>query len=134
MPTKKIVKKTPITINKIPTVTVETKRLSQDCCSTTSSSCCSSDFMNSCGFRLLIIILLLLNSVLSIFVLSNQRSIEAMRVWWTQNYKMLKEVFNSDWFKTQQAQQINQALQMYKGSDVQTQDMQIPSDVEVITE
>lgn len=45
-----------------------------------------------------------------------------MRVGGTENYKMLREVFESDGFKTQQRQQIQQAMQMYQIPAVDTDD------------
>jgi len=105
---------------KTPAVRVETRKLSnQDACSTSSCSKMKA---------ILVLILLLLNTVLIVFVLVRQTSIEAERVGGKANLKMVKEIYKTDMFKQQQTQQIQEALQMYQWAmqDMQQMPMMMP--------
>lgn len=107
MPVKKIAKKT---ITKVPSVTVETKKMSNsDCCTPSKGKCCE---------KLVVVALLVINTILLVCLMAQQKGIESMRVGGNENYKMLQEVFKSEGFKNQQAQQIQQALQMYKAGNI----------------
>ena len=102
---------------KKPTVTVQTKKMSDgECCMPKKHHCCGKMFL---------ILLLLLNVVLTGLVLCQQRNIESNRVGGTDNYKMLQQVFKSEGFKAQQQQQIQQAMQMYQVPAVKTDDANV---------
>ena len=88
---------------KIPSIMVETKKFEKECCSYKHGNC-----------RIIGIILVVLNFVLLLAILIWQYKIEADRVGWRANYKMVKQIYKSDAFEKQQNQQIQQALQMYK--------------------
>jgi hypothetical protein len=90
---------------KKPTVTVQTKKMSEGECCMPKHHCCR---------KIFVLLLLILNVVLTSLVLCQQRNIESMRVGGTENYKMLRQVFQSEGFQTQQRQQIQQAMQMYQ--------------------
>ena len=49
------------------------------------------------------------------WILCNQVKLEADRVGGKANYKMVQQIYKSETFKTQQKQQIQQALQQYQG-------------------
>ncbi len=66
-------------------------------------------------------ILVILNTIMIGWILCNQTKIESERVWGRANYKMVQQIYKSDAFKMQQAQQIEQALQMYQGNGQTTQ-------------
>jgi hypothetical protein len=101
------------TVAKKPTVTVETKKIADDCCSSKGDAgCCVPK--KHCAGKVLLVGLLVLNAVLSLTVLLRQGSIESMRVGGSENYKMLRQVFQSEGFQAQQKQQIQQAMQMYQ--------------------
>lgn len=106
MAVKKPVRKAPtkVTTTK-PSVTVETKKI------TNTESCCST---TSCRFtkHFFIIILLIANTVLLSLVLMNQTKMEAMRAGGAENYTLLKQVFETEGYKMQQKQQLEQALQI----------------------
>lgn len=92
---------------KTPAVRVETRKVwKQDACTT-----------HSCYkiTALVILILLLLNTVLVSLVLVRQEKLEADRVGGRQNYQMIKKIYKTDMFKSQQSQQILEALNMYEG-------------------
>jgi len=94
-------------VTKSPAVMVETKKLSaKDTCG-----------MGCCGKmkHLLIWILFVVNTLLLVWVLVNQLSVEANKVGGRANYRMVQQIYKSDAFKVQQKQQIEQALQMYQG-------------------
>jgi len=88
---------------KIPSIMVETKKFEKECCSYKHSKVC-----------IIGIILVVLDLVLLLAILIWQQKIEADRVGWRANYRMVKQIYRSDSFKAQQSQQIEQALQMYK--------------------
>lgn len=117
-PVKKVItKKVPVknVITK-PTVTVETKRISK------SDPCCTLGFSSCFSFKnFFIAILLIANTVLLSIILVNQTSIEELRTWGKENYNLLKQVFQTDWYKMQQRQQLEQALEML------SQPQQMPS-------
>lgn len=92
-------------VAKKPTITVETKKM-------TENECCCGPRHHHVG-KWFMILLLVINILLTVCVLGQQKRIESMRVGGHENYKMLQQVFKSDGFKVQQAQQIQQALQMY---------------------
>ena len=105
---------------KAPAVMVETKTMSaKDTCG-----------MNCCGKikHLLVPILLVINTILLVWVLCNQVSIEAGRVWGSDNYKMLKEIQSLPAFKAQYQQQLEQGLQMYKAGTTATANQQATTD------
>jgi hypothetical protein len=110
MPFKKAVKK-------VPTVTVETKKV-DDCCDS-KSSCCMPAKCH--GFKSVQFILIVLNTLTLICIAYNQRNIESMRVGGKQNYGMVKQIYQSEGFKAQQKQQIEQALQMFQKPAAETQ-------------
>lgn len=92
---------------KSPSVMVETKKLSgKDACG---MGCCKN--MKHC----FVFILILLNTLMLVWVLINQNTIEAAKVGGRANYKMVQQIYKSETFKAQQSQQIEQALQMYQG-------------------
>lgn len=71
-------------------------------------------------------ILVILNTIMIGWILCNQTKIESERVGGRANYKMVQQIYKSDAFKTQQAQQIEQALQMYQGNG-QTAQQAVPT-------
>lgn len=94
-------------VTKAPAVMVETKKLSaKDTCG---MDCCAK------MKHLLVLILLVVNTLLLVWVLSNQMGIESQKVGGKANYKMVQQIYKSDSFKSQQKQQIEWALQMYQG-------------------
>lgn len=98
-------------VTKAPAVRVETRKLpAKDTCDCVGSRPC-------CSYKhLLVPVLLVINTLLLIWVLVNQVNIEAGKVGGRDNYKMVQEIYKSDSFKQQQAQQIQQALQLYQGN------------------
>lgn len=98
-------------VTKAPAVRVETRKLpAKDTCDCVGSRTC-------CSYKhLLVPVLLVINMLLLVWVLFNQVNIEAAKVGGRENYKMVKEIYTSDSFKQQQAQQIQQALQLYQGN------------------
>lgn len=111
MVVKKTVKKAPAkkapakkTVAKKPTVTVETKKI-------TSSDTCSTNSCSTFG-KIIILLLLIANTVLVSLVLVNQTKMEALRAGGKENYDLLKQVFQTDGYKMQQKQQLEQALQV----------------------
>lgn len=90
-----------------PTVTVETKKISsvETCCSP-ANSCCR------LGKHFFMILLLVVNTVLLAIVLINQSRMEALRAGGRENYGLLKQVFQTEGYKMQQKQQLEQALQI----------------------
>ena len=90
---------------KKPTVTVQTKKMSEE-------GCCMPKHRH-CG-KMFLIVLLIVNVALTSMVAIRQSRIESMRVGGTDNYKMLQQVFQSEGFKAQQMQQIQQAMQLYQ--------------------
>ena len=109
MPFKKAVKKTP-------TVTVETKKVS-DCCDS-KNACCNPKIH---GVKIFEFVLLIFNTLALICIAYNQRNIESMRVGWKENYGMVKQIYQAEGFKAQQKQQIEQALQMFQKPATDTQ-------------
>lgn len=111
-------------VTKTPAVRVETRKLSkQDTCG-----------VGSCHkfTGLVVLILLLLNTLLIAFVLVRQGKIEADRVGWAENYKMVKQIYKTDMFKQQQTQQIQDALNMYEGGvQAQTTPTVMPEEIVV---
>lgn len=103
---------------KKPTVTVETKKMSNAVMS--NWDCCSTNWdwtmKRKCCGKIILFLLLIINTVLLISMFCRQSNIEAMRVGGYDNYKMLKQVFSSEGFKNQQKQQIQQAIQLYQVS------------------
>lgn len=96
-------------VTKTPAVMVETRKIStKDTCGC-GVGCCAK-FKHVFVFALVVI-----NTLLLIRVLCNQSRIEADRVGGMQNYKMVKQIYQTEAFKTAQQQQIQQALQMYQG-------------------
>jgi len=90
---------------KRPTVTVQTKKM-------TDGECCMPKH-HRCG-KFFLVILLLVNIALTSLVAIRQSRIESMRVGGDDNYKMLQQVFQSEGFQAQQRQQIQQAMQLYQ--------------------
>ncbi len=101
----KSVKKPATKVVSKPTVTVETKKISsgETCCST---PCCR--ISKHC----ILIGLLVINLVLTVFVLVNQTKVEVLRSGGQENYKLIKQIYKTEWYKLQQKQQLEQALQM----------------------
>lgn len=96
-------------VAKTPAVMVETKKLSKkDSCG------CN---MGYCGNmkHLLAFVLIVLNTLMLVWVVVNQNTIEANKVGGRANYKMVQQIYKSATFQEQQTQQIEQALQMYQG-------------------
>ena len=94
-------------VTKAPAVMVETKKLSgKDTCG---MGCCGK--IKHC----LVLVFLVINTLLLIWVLCHQTSIEAAKVGGRDNYRMVQQIYKSASFKAQQKQQIEQALQMYQG-------------------
>ncbi|MFA7718151.1 MAG: hypothetical protein WC875_05535 [Candidatus Absconditabacterales bacterium] len=95
MPVKKIAKK--------PSVVVETKKISGSC----GSAC-------TCGMSVIHFIgalLLLANFVLLVVFYCQYTHMETMKVGGRQNYNLAKKLYNSQMYKDQVTQQINQSLQ-----------------------
>lgn len=94
-------------VTKAPAVMVETKKMStKDTCS---MGCWAK------MTHLLVPVLLIINIALLLFMLSNQTRVESDKVGWKDNYKMVQQIYKSATFKSQQKQQIEQALQQYQG-------------------
>ncbi|MFA5748208.1 MAG: hypothetical protein WC872_03810 [Candidatus Absconditabacterales bacterium] len=93
-------------------VSVETKKmLNSECCGEVRGK-----FIGHLCFK----ILLLINTIILILLLIGQyqnsvERTESMKVGGMENYKLIKQIYGSDTFKSQQKQQIQQALQMYQG-------------------
>lgn len=105
MVVKKPVKKVTEKVTKEqPSVTVETKKISN------SDSCCSPNCRLWKHFFM--ILLLIANTVLLALVLANQTRMESMKAGGKDNYWLLKQVFQTEWYKAQQRQQLEQALQV----------------------
>ena len=95
-------------VTKAPAVMVETKKLSaKDTCDT-SMSCCTR------VKHWLVLALFIINTILLVWILSNQTNLEAQRIGGRANYNMVQKIYKSPAFKEQQKQQIEQALDMYK--------------------
>ena len=92
---------------KAPAVMVETRKLS------TKDTCCGAPVLRKMK-HLLMFILVVLNTILLICVFLQQSKIESDRVGGPVNYKMVQQIYKSAAFKAQQAQQIEQALQLYQ--------------------
>lgn len=90
---------------KKPTVTVQTKKMSE-------GECCMPKHRH-CG-KMFLIVLLIINVALTSMVAIRQSRIESLRVGGNDNYKMLQQVFQSEGFQAQQRQQIQQAMQLYQ--------------------
>ena len=104
---KKVTKAT-----KAPAVMVETKKMSaKDTCG---MGCCTK------FSHLLVFVLIVINTLLLVWILSNQTKIESDRVGGRANYDMVQQIYKSEQFKEQQATQIQQALQMYQGTAAPT--------------
>jgi hypothetical protein len=99
-----------------PTVTVETKKISEEVCCAPKKACCGHHIVKI-GFMVLTV----LNTVLLIALLANQDKAEALKVGGDDNYKMLKQIFTTDGYKAQQKQQIEQALQMFANPEAAQQ-------------
>ena len=91
-----------------PTVTVETKKISsgETCCSP-SASCCKLNFA-----KLFTILLIVVNTILLSLILINQTRMEVLRAGWRENYGLLRQVYQTEGYKGQQKQQLEQALQI----------------------
>jgi hypothetical protein len=100
-------------VAKAPAVMVETKKLSAK------DTCCTGAPILRKIKHLLMFILIVLNTVLLICVFLQQTKIEADRVGGEMNYKMVQQIYKSPTFKSQQAQQIQQALQLYQQGGTQ---------------
>lgn len=101
-----------------PTVTVETKKISSE-----KDVCCATP----CGHHIVKIgglILTVINTILLIALLANQDRTEALKVGWSENYKLLKQIFVTDSYKAQQRQQIEQAMQMFANPEAAAQTQQ----------
>lgn len=111
---KKPVRKTTNVATKKPTVRVETKKISNP-----RIECNVSDFCNCCTLvkRLAFAIIFLLNTVLLIIVAANQSKVEIMKAGGKENYRILKQIYKTDWYKEQQNQQLLQALQIYSNPE-----------------
>lgn len=100
-------------ITKTPAVRVETRKLpANDMCECAAPCRCMLK-------HLLVPVLLVINTLLLVRVLYNQVSLEVEKVGGRDNYKMVQEIYRSQTFKQQQAQQIQQALQLYQGNGQQ---------------
>lgn len=107
MAVKKPVKKSPVkVVAKKPTVTVETKKISN------SEFCCWTSVSRSYAKHFFLTILLIANTVLLALILVNQTKMEALRAGWSENYDLLKQVFQTEGYKMQQRQQLEQALEI----------------------
>ena len=98
-------------VTKAPAVMVETKKMSsKDSCG-----------MGCCGNmkHLIVFVLIAINTLLLVVVLIGQTKNEADKVGGRANYNMVKQIYQSETFKAQQKQQIEQALQMYQGATQQ---------------
>ena len=106
-------------VTKAPAVMVETKKMSaKDTCGMT---CCA----NIKHF--VMFVLVIINTIMIGWILMNQTNIESNKVGGGANYKMVKEIYKSEAFKAQQKQQIEQALQMYKGGAAAQPTVQQPA-------
>lgn len=56
-----------------------------------------------------------------------------MKVWWSDNYKLVKQIYKTEAFKNGQTQQIQQALQMYKTTTPQLQQGQEQPQIQLDT-
>jgi hypothetical protein len=98
-------------VTKKPAVMVETRKISAH------DTSCAMNIK-----QIVLWFLVILNTLMVVCILFNQFKIEADRVGGRENYKMVKQIYKTDAFKTSQEQQIQQALQMYEGG---LQDMQV---------
>ena len=90
-----------------PTVTVETKKISSE-----KNACCAFSSGRHM-IKIVVLALTVLNTILLISLLSNQDRNEALKVGGNENYKLLKQIFTTDSYKSQQRQQIEQAMEMF---------------------
>ena len=102
-----------------PTVTVETKKISEEVCCGSKMPCTAKNMVRV-GFMVLTV----LNTILLIALLAGQDKAESLKVGGDDNYKMLKQIFTTEWYKAQQKQQIEQALQMFSNPEAAQQQMQ----------
>jgi len=101
---------------KLPTVTVETKKISEEVCCGGKMPCAPKS-MVKIGFMVLTV----LNTILLIALLAGQDKAESLKVGGDDNYKMLKQIFTTEGYKAQQKQQIEQALQMFSNPEAAQQ-------------
>lgn len=87
-----------------PSVTVETKKISN-------TEMCASPKCKI-GKHCFMILLLVANTILLAILLINQSKMEQLRAGWKENYGLLKQVFQTEGYKAQQRQQLEQALQV----------------------
>lgn len=107
MVVKKPITKTPAKVVAKPTITVETRKISSP------ESCCSTPCCNNIKVRkAFMLILMVVNTILLALVLINQTKMEALRAGGSENYGLLKQVFQTEGYKMQQRQQLEQALQI----------------------
>ncbi len=78
-------------------------------------------------------LLLLANLVVLIVFLCTYIRTETMKVWWSDNYKLVKQIYKTEAFKNGQTQQIQQALQMYKTTTPQLQQGQEQPQIQLDT-
>lgn len=66
--------------------------------------------------KVLMVVLLALNTLLSLSLVFRQspESIEIMKVWWQDNYNIMKEIFGSEQFKSQQKAGLESSLNQMK--------------------
>ncbi len=104
-----------------PTVTVETKKISS------SDACCSTN--SCCVFtkHFFMIVLLVVNTILLALVLVNQSRMESLRAGGKENYALLKQVFETEGYKMQQRQQLEQALQILSQPQQETPVAEMPT-------
>jgi|GEM_PF-3327546 len=99
-----------------PTVTVETKKISEEVCCGGKMPCVPKHLVEI-GFMVLTV----LNTILLIALLAGQDKAESLKVGGDDNYKILKQIFTTDGYKAQQKQQIEQALQMFSNPEAAQQ-------------
>lgn len=102
--------KMPFTKKAHSAVHVETRKMSGECCGT-GSKCCGMGICHLIGG-----LLLLANLVVTTMFLCQYNNMEAMKVGGRDNYKLVKQIYNTKAFQDGQAQQIQAALQQYQGA------------------
>ena len=96
-------------------VHVETRKMSGESCGTM-GKCCGMRLCHFIGG-----LLLLANLVVMICFFCTYTHTEAMKVGWSANYKLVKQIYKTKAFQDGQAQQIQAALQQYQTAATQQQ-------------
>lgn len=117
MVVKKIVKKAEPMMEKRPSVTVETKKVSWN-----DTTCCGNLKLSS-SMWIFGFVLLALNTILLVALVlkPSAKDVEVLKAWWKENFAVMEQIFSLDQFKTQQKAGLEQALSQFKWANAQPQ-------------